>query len=88
MTTDKKTGFKPKELIKRQICDTLEIIWDLKPAYPHLRPFSTDDLIELNHALEYYKTKLATIKSKPGYAKQIINTVISLANNGKYDEVQ
>ena len=83
-----KGSYRPKETIKRKVSDTLEMVWKLKPAYPHLRNLNTEDLIELKDALEYYETKLETIKSKPGYAKQIINTYISLAKNGKVQDLQ
>ena len=84
----KQGSYRPKEIIKRKVSDILELVWNLKPAYPHLRKLNTEDLIELKDALEYYETKLETIKSKPGYAKQIINTYLSLSKNGKFKDIE
>ena len=55
---------------------------------PTTSKLNTEDLIELKDALEYYETKLETIKSKPGYAKQIINTYLSLSKNGKLKDIE
>jgi hypothetical protein len=74
-------GYRPKEIIKRNVADRLESTWNLKPAYPHLNKLKTDMLLEIQNALDYYETKLSTIKSRPGYAKQIINTYKSLENS-------
>ena len=51
-----KGSYRPKEIAKRKVADKLEIIWNLKPAYPHLRDMTTDDLVELTDTLDYYES--------------------------------
>ena len=78
-----KGSYRPKEIAKRKVADKLEIIWNLKPAYPHLRDMTTDDLVELTDTLDYYESvNFRGVKEnkKPGYARQIIKAIKSLKN--------
>jgi len=75
---------KLKELLKRNIAERLETTWNLSMAYPHLRTMTVSMLKDLENFLIYKEENIESnpkIKSKSGYAIQMIKTYKSIAKS-------
>jgi len=71
-----------KEILKTNISERLETTWNLSMAYPHLRTMTVSMLKDLERYLKIKEINIDSnpkIKSKSGYAIQMIKTYKSIA---------
>ena len=81
---DNTIDFSTKEILKRNIAERLETTWNLSMAYSHLQKMDGPMLKDLQKFLIYKELTIDSdpkMKSKSGFAIQIIKTYKSIKND-------